>query len=76
MRLPFVSVMLAFVLASSVWASPEFWRHEWPDTKFEWSLIEGNHQILASNARRTRLLAERNLESRGFELLCDAQWAS
>ncbi len=41
-----LSLILTF-LASGVWASPEFWQHEWPDTNFEVTSIDNWVEIMS-----------------------------
>lgn len=47
MRLPIVSVLFGLVLSTAVWASPEFWRHEWPDTNFGKTSVSNWVEILS-----------------------------
>ncbi len=42
----FLALILTLV-ASGAWASPEFWRHEWPNTDFENTSVENWVEILS-----------------------------
>ena len=47
MRRWFLSFFLSMSLATSAVASPEFWRHEWPDTNFETTSVTNWVEILS-----------------------------
>ncbi|MDU8910520.1 DUF3179 domain-containing protein [Aestuariicoccus sp. MJ-SS9] len=47
MRMLAVWVVVLAGLGQAVWASPEFWRHEWPRTDFETTSVENWVEILS-----------------------------
>ena len=42
-----ILILILSFLATGLWASPEFWRHEWPDTNFEQTSIENWVEIMS-----------------------------
>lgn len=47
MRRTLMAACLSVAFATSAIASPEFWRHEWPDTNFEITSVENWVEILS-----------------------------
>ncbi|SHH27224.1 DUF3179 domain-containing protein [Marivita hallyeonensis] len=47
MRKVILAGLVSAFLAGGAWGSPEFWRHEWPNTDFETSSVENWVEILS-----------------------------
>jgi len=47
MRLTVIATCISVFFATSSFASPEFWRHEWPNTNFEITSVENWAEILS-----------------------------
>ena len=63
MRKTVLAALVSSVLASGAFASPDFWRHEWPDTNFEITSVENWVEILSGGPPKDGIPA---LDDPGF----------